>query len=207
MADGADPAGSATSSKKGEFVARVILLKPRRFSDDRGWFSETYSRRGAAAAGIPDEFVQDNHSLSRHTGTIRGLHFQTPPHGQGKLVRCTAGRVMDYAVDVRRGSPTYGRFVSAELTAENGWQLWVPVGFAHAFCTLEPDSEVLYKVTDVYAPAHDGGIRWDDPQIGIDWPLPASGPVLSDKDGKLPHLSEFDSPFPYDGEPLAPTLD
>ena len=188
-------------------MARVILLKPRRFGDDRGWFSETYSRRGAEAVGIADEFVQDNHSLSRGAGTIRGLHFQTPPHGQGKLVRCTRGRIMDYAVDVRRGSPTYGRHVATELTAENGYQLWVPIGFAHAFCTLEADCEVVYKVTEYYAPKNDGGIRWDDPEIGIEWPLPASGPVLSDKDQRLPTLAEFDSPFPYDGEPLADTLD
>lgn len=188
-------------------MARVILLKPRRFGDDRGWFSETYSRRAAEAAGIADEFVQDNHSLSRPAGTIRGLHFQTPPHGQGKLVRCTRGRIMDYAVDIRRGSPTYGRHVAAELTAENGHQLWVPVGFAHAFCTLEPDCEVVYKVTDYYAPQNDGGLRWDDPEIGIAWPLPASGPVLSEKDTKLPTLAEFDSPFAYDGEPLPPNLD
>ena len=187
-------------------MARVILLKPRRFADDRGWFSETYTRRAAAAAGIDVEFVQDNHSLSREAGTIRGLHFQTPPHGQGKLVRCTAGRIMDCAVDVRRGSPTYGRHVSAELSAENGHQLYVPVGFAHAFLTIEPDCEVIYKVTDYYAPASDGGVRFDSPEIGIAWPLPPGGAVLSDKDRRLPTLSEFDSPFAYDGEPLSPDL-
>lgn len=187
-------------------MARVTLLKPRRFGDDRGWFSETYTRRAATAAGIPDEFVQDNHSMSRPVGTVRGLHFQVPPHAQGKLVRCTAGRIIDYAVDLRRGSPTYGRFVSVELTAANGWQLFVPVGFAHGFITLEPETEVIYKVTDYYAPDCDGGIRFDDPTVGIDWPIPPSGPVLSDKDRVLPSLAEFDSPFLYDGEPLSPDL-
>lgn len=183
--------------------SRVVLVKPKRFGDERGWFMETWSRRKFAELGIGPDFVQDNHSLSRDVGTVRGLHFQTPPHAQGKLVRCTAGRIVDYAVDVRRGSPTYGRHVSTELSAENGWQLWVPVGFAHAFVTLEPDTEVVYKVTDYYAPDCDGGVRWDSPTIDIDWPLPPTGPVLSDKDRKLPTLSEFDSPFAYDGEPLS----
>lgn len=185
-------------------MSRVTLIKPRRFGDERGWFMETWSRRALAALGIAAEFVQDNHSMSAQVGTLRGLHFQTPPHAQGKLVRCTAGRIMDYAVDVRHGSPTYGHWVGAELTAENAHQLWVPVGFAHAFVTLEPNTEVAYKVTDDYSPANDGGIRWDS--VGIDWPLPASGPVLSDKDKALPSLAEFNSPFPYDGEPLSPDL-
>ena len=157
------------------------------------------------ARGIEAEFVQDNHSLSRATGTLRGLHFQVPPHAQGKLVRCIAGRIMDFAVDVRRGSPTWGRCVAAELTAENGWQIWIPVGFAHAFVTLEPMTEVAYKVTGDYAPDCDGGIRWDS--VAIAWPLPASGPVLSDKDRSLPGLDAFDSPFSYDGEPLPASLD
>ena len=177
-----------------------MLIEPRRFSDDRGWFVETWSRKTLAGLGIDADFVQDNHSLSRPVGTVRGLHFQTPPHGQGKLVRCVAGRIMDYAVDVRSGSPTFGKVLGAELSAENGRQLWIPVGYAHGFVTLEPDTEVVYKCTDYYAPANDGGIRWDS--AGIDWPLPASGPVLSDKDRKLPLLSEFDSPFAYDGEPM-----
>lgn len=186
------------------FLPRVMLIKPRRFGDERGWFMETWSRKALAALGVADEFVQDNHSMSAKVGTLRGLHFQTPPHAQGKLVRCTAGRIMDYAVDVRQGSPTYGRWVGAKLTAENGHQLWVPVGFAHAFVTLEPNTEVVYKVTADYAPASDGGIRWDS--VGIDWPVPASGPVLSDKDKALPSLAEFQSPFTYDGEPLSPDL-
>ncbi|TDR87325.1 dTDP-4-dehydrorhamnose 3,5-epimerase [Enterovirga rhinocerotis] len=186
-------------------MSSVVLLKPRRFADPRGWFMETYSRRALAERGIDVEFVQDNHSLSRPAGTLRGLHFQTPPHAQGKLVRCTAGRIMDYALDVRQGSPTYGRFLAAELSAENGHQLWVPAGFAHAFVTLEADSEVVYKVTDYYAPDCDGGIRFEG--AGIDWPLPGVDPVLSDKDRALPTLADFDSPFPYDGHPLPDRLD
>lgn len=187
-------------------MAPVTLLKPKRHGDARGWFAETYSRRALAERGIGEEFVQDNHSLSRPAGTLRGLHFQTPPHGQGKLVRCLAGRIMDYAVDIRAGSPTYGRWVATELTAENGHQLYVPVGFAHAFLTLEPDCEVAYKVTDYYAPECDGGIAFDDPDIGIDWPVPAAALVLSDKDTRLPRLAQFDSPFPYDGTPLPERL-
>lgn len=182
----------------------VRLLTPRRFADARGWFSETYSEAWAAAHRIDIRFLQDNHSCSARVGTIRGLHFQTPPHGQAKLVRCVRGLIMDYAVDVRAGSPTWGQWVSAELGAENGRQLFVPVGFAHAFCTLTPDAEVIYKVSDVYAPDCDGGIAWDDPDIGIDWPLPPTGPVLSDKDRTLPRLRDFQSPFAYDGRPLLP---
>jgi dTDP-4-dehydrorhamnose 3,5-epimerase len=182
----------------------VKLISTKRFGDDRGWFTETYNEVTWAKYGVACRFVQDNHSLSAFTGTIRGIHFQTPPHAQVKLVRCSRGRIIDYAVDLRKGSPTYGQHVSAELTAENGLQLFVPVGFGHAFVTLEPDTEVQYKVSDVYAPQCDGGIRWDCPDIGIDWPLPASGPTLSDKDVKLPTLAGFDSPFVYDGNPLLP---
>lgn len=181
-----------------------ILLRAPRFGDTRGWFSETYSEGRAAAAGFDVRFVQDNQSFSAQAGTIRGLHFQTPPHAQAKLVRCIRGSIMDYAVDLRRGSPTYGQWVSAKLTAEGGEQLFVPVGFAHGFVTLEPDVEIAYKVSDVYAPDCDGGVLWSDPTIGIDWQLPASGPVLSDKDNQLPTLLELDSPFDFNGEPLQP---
>ncbi len=181
----------------------VTLVKPRRFADDRGWFSETWVDRKWRDLGVDVPFVQDNHSYSAHAGTIRGIHFQTPPHAQAKLVRCTRGRIMDYALDLRAGSPTYGRHVSAELTADNGHQLFVPVGFGHAFATLEPDCEVVYKVSDYYAPEADGGIRWDCTQIAIDWPLGGKTPQLSDKDASLPFLSQFVSPFAYDGEPLA----
>jgi dTDP-4-dehydrorhamnose 3,5-epimerase len=182
-------------------VARLISTK--RFEDSRGWFQETYNSERLAEHGITDAFVQDNSSMSRPVGTLRGIHFQTPPHAQGKLVRCIRGRILDYAVDLRRGSPTYGQHVSAELTGDNGLQLWVPVGFGHAFITLEPDTEVAYKVTSGYAPTADGGIRWNDPDLAIDWPLPAGGPALSPKDETLPLLAGFDSPFEYDGEPLA----
>ncbi|MBV9076447.1 MAG: dTDP-4-dehydrorhamnose 3,5-epimerase [Methylobacteriaceae bacterium] len=188
-------------------MARVTLLKPKRHGDERGWFQETYARRRAAEGGFGEEFVQDNQSFSRPKGTLRGLHFQTPPHGQAKLVRCLRGRIFDVAVDVRRGSPTFGRWVAAELTAENGHQLYVPVGFAHAFLTLEPDCEVAYKVSDYYAPQSDGGIRFDDPDVAVAWPLPTDGLVLSPKDLQLPRLAEFDSPFPYDGEPLPAHLE
>lgn len=165
---------------------------------------ETYSEATAAAVGINVHFVQDNHSHSILSGTVRGLHYQRPPHAQAKLVRCLRGSIVDYAVDIRRGSPTYGRFVSAKLTAIGGEQLFVPIGFAHGFVTLEADVEIAYKVSDVYVPESDGGIAWNDPTIAIDWPLPASGPVLSDKDSALPTLAEFSSPFEYNGRPLQP---
>lgn len=183
--------------------SRVKLVKPKRFEDDRGWFMETHSAKLMAAAGIDVAFVQDNHSFSRDIGTIRGFHFQRPPHAQAKLVRCVRGRIMDYAVDLRAGSPTYGDHVALELSADNGAQLFVPAGFAHAFVTLEPDTEVVYKVSDVYAPECDGGIAWNDPRLAINWPLPASGPILSAKDMALPTLDAFDSPFVYDGHPLS----
>ena len=182
----------------------VKLISGRRFADARGWFSEVYNAKAFADRGVDAVFVQDNHSLSRPKGTVRGLHFQTPPHAQAKLVRCLRGAVFDLAVDVRKGSPTYGKWVGAELTADNGRQLFIPDGFAHGFMTLEPDSEVFYKVTDFYAPACDGGLLWSDPDIGVEWPaLPGGSPLLSEKDERLPSLSQFDSPFPYDGVPLS----
>lgn len=183
----------------------VQLIAPRRFGDARGWFTEVYSQPTFAARGIACTFVQDNHSLSASAFTLRGLHFQTPPRGQDKLVRCVRGRIFDVAVDVRAGSPTFGQWVGAELSAENGHQLFVPVGFAHGFLTLEPECEVVYKCSDTYAPDQDGGIAWDDPDIAIDWPLPAGAlPELSAKDGRQPRLADFASPFPYDGRPLTP---
>jgi dTDP-4-dehydrorhamnose 3,5-epimerase len=185
-------------------IQRPRLIVPKRFGDARGWFTEVYSEPAFIARGIDCRFVQDNHSLSVPRYTLRGLHFQTPPHGQDKLVRCIRGRIFDVAVDVRAGSPTYGKWVGAELTAENGHQLFVPIGYAHGFLTLEDDCEVSYKCSDFYAPQCDGGIRWDDPAIGIDWPMPAGTvPELSTKDAALPLLNEFASPFPYDGHPLA----
>ena len=188
-------------------TSKVTLIETRRFGDSRGWFSETYAEAKYAALGINERFVQDNQSYSAFPGTIRGIHFQAPPHAQAKLVRCPRGRIIDYAVDLRKGAPTYGKVAFAELSAENGRQLFVPVGFGHAFVTLEPDTEVAYKVSDVYAGDCDGGVAWDCPDIGIDWPLPASGPVLSDKDKAMPRLADFDSQFAYDGVPMAATGD
>ena len=181
----------------------VQLIAARRHADARGWFTEVYSEAVFEALGVTCRFVQDNHSLSVPAFTLRGLHFQVPPHGQAKLVRCTRGRIYDVAVDIRAGSPTFGQWVGAELTASEGRQMFVPVGFAHAFLTLEPECEVMYKVSDVYAPICDGGIRWDS--VGINWPLPTGTvPELSAKDAELPALADFDSPFPYDGHPLEP---
>lgn len=181
----------------------VQLIRPKRHGDVRGWFTEVYSVPAFAALGISCTFLQDNHSLSVPAFTLRGLHFQSPPHGQDKLVRCIRGRIFDVAVDVRRESPTYGKWVGTELSADNGHQLFISIGFAHGFVTLEPDCEVSYKCSDVYAPDCDGGIRWDS--VGIDWPIPADAPLeLSPKDWAQPTLAEFDSPFPYDGRPLAP---
>lgn len=181
----------------------VQLIEPKRHGDARGWFTETYSEATFAGWGIGVRFVQDNHSLSVAAFTLRGLHFQAPPRGQDKLVRCIRGRIFDVAVDLRRASPTYGRWVGAELSAANGRQLFVPIGFAHGFLTLEPDCEVTYKCSDLYAPEQDGGIRWDT--AAVDWPLPdGASPELSVKDTRLPSLGAFDSPFPYDGRPLGP---
>ena len=173
----------------------VLLITPRRFGDARGFFSESWNRKALEAEGLhlPD-FVQDNHSLSARTGTVRGLHFQSPPHAQGKLVRCGRGALFDVAVDIRKGSPTYGQWTGAELSFENGRQLWIPAGFLRGFVTLEPDTEIVYKCTDHYAPECDGAVRWDS--CGVDWPLPAgTEPLLSDKDAAAPALADFDSPF------------
>src|SRR5262245_26055385 len=149
----------------------VRLVETRRFVDERGWFCETYRQDRLAALGIAEIFVQDNQSMSLAAGTLRGIHFQSPPCAQAKLVRCLAGRIWDVAVDLRRGSPTFGRSVAAELSADNGRQLYIPVGFGHAVLTLEPNSEVAYKVSDFYAPDHDRGVRWDDPELAISWPI------------------------------------
>lgn len=183
----------------------VRLLPPTRHGDARGWLTETYNRETFLAMGIDCTFIQDNHSLSAHAFTLRGLHFQKPPRGQDKLVRCIRGRIFDVAVDVRAGSPTYGEWVGAELSAENGHQLFIPIGFAHGFLTLEPDCEVTYKCSDSYAPEADGGIAWDS--AGIDWPLPHGiTPKLSGKDANQPALVDFVSPFSYHGLPLMPLV-
>jgi len=172
-------------------IADVKLLVPKVFRDDRGHFVETWSERDFAAHGIAGPFVQDNAALSKAKGTVRGLHFQAPPAAQDKLVRVTRGSILDVAVDLRRRSPTYGRHVTAVLSAENGAQLWVPKGFAHGYCTLEDATEVAYKVTDYYSPAHDRGLLWNDPALGIAWPVAAEAAHLSDKDRRQPRLSEL----------------
>ena len=180
------------------------IIVPERHFDARGWFSETFHEKRLRDLGITCEFVQDNQSNSKRAGTLRGMHFQIPPAEQIKLVSVLRGRVLDVVVDVRRGSPTFGKHISIELSAESGRQLYVPAGFAHGFLTLEDDVTVMYKVSDFYAPAYDGGIRWDDPDVGIRWPIKDSDITLSDKDKRLPLLKEFDSPFVYDGIPLSP---
>ena len=174
----------------------VAVITPRRFGDERGFFSEVFSTRGFAAAFGDWTFVQDNHSWSAAVGTIRGLHFQTPPHAQGKLVRVTRGRVLDVAVDIRRTSPTFGLHIAVELSAANWKQAWIPPGFAHGFCTLEPDTEVIYKVTAFYAPTHDLGLAFDDPALGSAWPVGSEAAVLSDKDRKHPRLRDLADAFP-----------
>ena len=176
-------------------IPDVKLVTPKIFRDERGLFSEVYARKALLEHGIEAEFVQDNHSLSRAKGVIRGLHFQAPPKAQDKLVRVVRGGILDVAVDIRKGSPTFGRHVAVGLSAENWLQLWVPVGFAHGFCTLEPDTEVLYKVTDYYAPECDRGLAWDDPDLGVAWLVAPEAAVLSDKDRRYPRLKDLHSPF------------
>ncbi|KIC45506.1 dTDP-4-dehydrorhamnose 3,5-epimerase [Ruegeria sp. ANG-S4] len=176
-------------------VPEVILVTPKRFTDPRGFFEETYNQDSFAAGGIKTVFVQDNHSLSCAVGTVRGLHFQAPPKVQAKLVRCGRGRLFDVAVDIRKGSPTFGQWVGEELSFESGRMLLVPAGFAHGFMTLEPDTEIIYKCSNTYAPETEGVIRWDDPDIGINWPLGMVEPQLSDKDKSAPFLQDTETPF------------
>lgn len=173
----------------------VLLLTPRRHGDQRGYFSESWNRKTLEAADIHlPEFVQDNHSMSRETGTLRGLHYQAPPMAQGKLVRCARGALYDVAVDVRHGSPSFGQWFGATLTEDNGQQLWIPAGFLHGFVTLQPDTEIAYKCTAHYSPEHDGSVRWDS--VGIDWGVDT--PVLSDKDAKAPAFVDWKTPFTMD---------
>jgi len=177
-------------------LSGVLILTPRRFDDARGFFSESWNRRTLEGLGLRlPEFVQDNHSLSAQAGTLRGLHYQSPPHAQGKLVRCGRGRLFDVAVDIRKGSPTYGRWIGEELSFDNGRQLWIPAGFLHGFVTREPDTEIIYKCTDHHAPECDGAVRWDS--LGIDWGVAA--PILSDRDSSAPGFADFDSPFVWEG--------
>lgn len=172
----------------------LVVLKPVRHGDTRGFFSESWNRNRMAAAGLDLDFVQDNHSLSSEAGTLRGMHYQAPDRAQAKLVRCGRGRLYDAVVDVRKGSPTYGKGFGLELSFENGLQLLVPEGFLHGFVTLEPDTECVYKVTDYYSAEHDGAVRWDS--CGLDWPI-SHEPQLSQKDTAAPTLAEFDSPFTW----------
>lgn len=176
-------------------IEAVKIIEPTRFADARGFFSETWSRKAFLSAGIALDFVQDNHSSSAMAGTLRGLHFQAPPYAQAKLVRVTRGRILDVAVDIRRGSPTFGRHVAIELSAANWRQLLVPVGFAHGFCTLEADTEVLYKVTADYSPENDFGVAYDDPSLNIAWPFDRSELTLSDKDSRHPQLADLPAFF------------
>ena len=176
-------------------ISGLLLVEPKKIGDHRGFFSETYNRRRLAEAGFGLDFVQDNQSLSAEAGVVRGLHFQSPPHAQDKLVRVTRGAILDVAVDLRRGSPTFGDHAAVELSAENWRQLLVPKGFAHGFVTLVPATEVIYKVTDYYAPDHDHGILWNDPDLGIAWPVDPVKALLSEKDRVQPRLAEIESPF------------
>lgn len=175
-------------------VPGPLLVQTRRFEDARGFFSEIYNARAFAEAGITSVFVQDNHSLSREKGTVRGLHFQRPPRAQEKLIRVAKGRILDVAVDLRKGSSTYGKHVAVELTDTDGHQLYVPAGFAHGFCTLVPDTEVIYKVTDFWSPDCEDGVLWNDPTLGIAWP-DFAGAQLAAKDAALAPLNALDSPF------------
>jgi dTDP-4-dehydrorhamnose 3,5-epimerase len=175
-------------------LSGLLVLEPARFGDDRGFFSESWNRKTLAQHGIEIDFVQDNHSMSAAKNTVRGLHFQSPPDAQAKLVRCGRGALFDVAVDIRKGSPTYGRWFGIELSFDNGKQLFVPTGFLHGFVTRAPDTEIIYKCSDYYSPTADGAVRFDDPEIGIDWGL--NGPaVLSEKDAAAPLLSQLDNPF------------
>lgn len=176
-------------------IPAVKVLTPKKFGDHRGFFSETYNRERLEQAGIRLDFVQDNHSLSAQKGVVRGLHFQLPPFAQDKLLRVTRGRVLDVAVDLRRSSPTYGKHVAVELSAENWKQILVPIGFAHGFVTLEPNTEVIYKVTNYYAPTHDRGLLWNDPALAIAWPIGPAEAILSDKDKAQPRLADLPSAF------------
>jgi dTDP-4-dehydrorhamnose 3,5-epimerase len=180
-------------------IPEVVLTTPKFWRDDRGFFVETYRKDLFTAAGIDIVFVQDNHAASSARGTLRGLHFQLPPRAQDKLVRCTRGAILDVAVDIRAGSPTFGRHVAVRLSAADGRQLLVPKGFAHGYCTLEPDTEVVYKVSDYYAPECDRGLAWDDPALAIDWGITAADVVLSPKDRVLPRLADLPPAFGWPG--------
>ena len=177
-------------------IEGLKLVTPQKHGDARGFFSETHNAETWRGAGLNYNFVQDNHSLSRDVGTLRGLHYQSPPFAQDKLVRVVRGRILDVAVDLRRSSPTFKKYVAVELSYENWRQIFIPIGFAHGFITLEPNTEVIYKVTNFYSAAHDFGVSWNDPEINIDWPLKDPEIILSNKDRKLPRLCEVENLFP-----------
>lgn len=179
-----------------------LVIAPKRHADARGWFSETFLLERWRELGIACTFVQDNQSLSMRKGTLRGFHFQEPPAAQAKLVSVPRGRVLGVAVDIRRGSPSFGKFVSTELSSDSGGQLFVPVGFAHGFVTLEDEVLMMYKVSEYYVPSCEGGIRWNDPDIGVRWPFDAAAMIRSERDDRMPLLKDYQSPFPYDGAPL-----
>jgi dTDP-4-dehydrorhamnose 3,5-epimerase len=178
-----------------------VLITPKKFGDLRGWFMESFRASVFEAEVGHHTFVQDNSSMSAEAGTVRGLHFQLEPKAQGKLVSCVSGALLDVAVDIRSGSPTFGQFVAEELSSENGRQLWVPPGFAHGFCTLQPNTVISYKVTDYYSPEHDRGLAWDDPVVNINWPAPPGSAILSDKDRKQPTLANLGQVFKYQAAP------
>lgn len=180
-------------------IPDILLVTAARHGDPRGFFSETFRADALLASGVEAAFVQDNHVLSTQKGVLRGLHYQLPPHAQGKLVRCSRGAILDVGVDIRAGSPTFGRHVAVELSAANWCQLWVPPGFAHGYVTLTDDCEVIYKVTDYYAPDCDRGIAWDDPDLAIDWRISPGDVVLSDKDRKQPRLKDVPPGFQFGG--------
>lgn len=180
-------------------IPDVKIVTPRRFGDNRGWFSESFSAARMEDAGLSYDWVQDNHSFSATKGTLRGLHYQAPPFAQTKLVRVTAGAVLDVAVDIRMGSPSYLQWVAVELSAENGRQLLIPKGFLHGFVTLADDCEMQYKVDAPYSSDADGSVRFDDADIGVDWGVDMSKAVLSDKDREAPRLSAMENPFTYKG--------
>ena len=172
-------------------IPDVKIISVKKHGDARGFFSETYNKRTFAEAGITLDFVQDNHSLSPQVGTLRGLHYQGHPFAQDKLVRVISGRIFDVAVDIRQNSPTYGKWIAAEISAEKWNQILVPIGFAHGICTLEPNTQLIYKVTNYYSPKHDFGIRWNDPDLAIAWPIPDDRLLLSDKDRNQPLFKDL----------------
>jgi dTDP-4-dehydrorhamnose 3,5-epimerase len=182
-------------------IPEVKVLKPRRFSDARGWFSETWNERRLAEAGIAAAFVQDNMAYSKNAGTIRGLHFQRPPAAQAKLVAVCRGAILDVAVDIRAGSPTFRRHVAVRLSDEGGEQIWLPIGFAHGYCTLVPDTLITYKVTNFYDPVLESGLYLDDPALGIAWPVKVGDAIVAEKDLLLPALAKMPPAFTYDGRP------